>query len=63
MIAPGAHLIGAGDDYWLVASDGGIFNYGPGAGFFGSRLSSPVCRRSTCSSTTASIPVAICDLN
>ena len=35
----------------------------PGAGFFGSRLSPLVCRRSTCSSTTASLPVALCDLN
>jgi hypothetical protein len=28
--------------YWLAASDGGIFNYGAGAGFFGSHGGSPL---------------------
>ena len=32
-----------GDDggYWLVASDGGIFNYGASAGFYGSAGGDP----------------------
>jgi len=28
--------------YWLAASDGGVFNYGTGAGFFGSHGGSPL---------------------
>jgi len=35
-----------GNGYWFVAADGGIFSFGPGAGFFGStgnlRLNKPV---------------------
>jgi hypothetical protein len=33
-----------GDDggYWLVASDGGVFNFGPSAGFFGSAGAIPL---------------------
>ena len=40
------HLVpiaaGPAAGYWLGASDGGIFDYGPGAGFFGSHGGSPL---------------------
>lgn len=60
-----SHQVSSGpaDGYWLGASDGGIFNLGPGRRLLRLRLSSLVCRRSTCSSTTASILVALYDLN
>jgi hypothetical protein len=57
-----SHRDGVTATDWMPPTAGSSTS-APGAGFFGSRLSSVVCRRSTCPSTTASTPVALCDSN